>query len=481
MASQIPPDDSEEELASPDEDSLIPYGPDFTAESLGQRIGKDNVLGWLLAEANRLRRKDHLQDAIGDTCLLHIREKKNRRDMASHVVQALGNYGLIDAQDDDTIALTKAGQDILSAKASDRDDVFARHILAECGGLRFIEAIQAFEVSNRSPTMETLNEKLGQHPTSKNISTMRHWLARAGVLSPKGAYEVSDSRLTQLLGPGVKQLVGLTPAEVEFVLAARVHVAQTGQPLFDAPDVKKIAESRAPEVRIPSKALGAFVKRLVAAGLLTTSSRTKGKGGSRTQAGLALKGTRLADEQIRSFLAQSEAGFFLPDLKPLKQVLEGLAQGTAETRGRWGEMLGVHVCLLLGLKVIGWRTRMPVEIDLTAERAVAMCYQRWHVQVKNIEGHLDADRVDREIGAAAGTGATHLLFLVPRGGVTQPARAEIIAKNRLTQLHIFTLQGEILQLATPIAIVEGLNGQLATILRNKRSEADRREALSPEA
>lgn len=466
-----------EELVGPDEESVIPYGPDFTAETLGKVIGKDKVLGWLLAEADRLKLRDQLQESIGSACLGHIDARANRRDMASHVVQALGNYDLIDVQDDDTVTLTKVGRLLLATTGSARDDEFARHILSSCGGLRLVEAIQAFELSNQAPTMEALNDRLGQHPTSKNISTMRHWLARAGVLTDKGGYAVSDARLAELLGPGVRQLIGLSSAEVEFILAARVHVAQTGKKVFDAPDVKLLAESRAPDVRIPSKALGGFVQNLVNAGLLVSPGTTKGKGGARTSASLALKGVELAEEQIRSFLQQSVAGFYLADLKPLRVVLEGLAVGNTDQRGHWGEMLGVHVCLMLGLKVVGWRNRLPVEIDLTAERVAAMSYQRWHIQVKNIEGQLDSDRVDREIGAAAGTGATHLLFLVPRGGVTQPARAEMLAKSKLTHLHILSVHADTLELATPNAIVESLKGQLATLVRIKRLEAGRRELL----
>jgi hypothetical protein len=142
-------------------------------------------------------------------------------------------------------------------------------------------------------------------------------------------------------------------------------------------------------------------------------------------------------------------------------------------------MLAVHASLMLGVRVVGWRTRAPVEIDLTAERTCALTYQRWHVQVKNTEGDVDSDRVDREIGAAAGTGATHLLFVVPRAGLTAPARAEIDAKNKLTHLHIFVLTQP--SFGTPVKVatlLRELRGQEARLARIKRTEAERRERLT---
>lgn len=245
-------DDAEGE----EEDGLIPYAPDFTPATLGKTIGQDNLLKWLLDQAAGAGLKGALHDVIADKCLSHIDEEKNRRDMASHVVQALGNYALIDIDEDNKVTLTAAGTTVRAASNTDRDAAFARHILAMCGGYRLVEAIQRYELRGTKPNMEVLNDELGQHPTSKNISTMRAWLARAGVISKTGAYAVISDGLAAVVGAGVTQMLGLDPAQVEFVLAARVLAAQTGSQLLEAPDVRKLAETRAPDVKIPSKALG---------------------------------------------------------------------------------------------------------------------------------------------------------------------------------------------------------------------------------
>ncbi len=450
-------------LAEGDDDSgLIPYGPDFTPATLGKTIGADRLLKWLLNTAATAPTKTALQDAIVDHCLRHIDDKANRRDMASHVVQGLGNYLLIDVDEENRVSLTSAGEAIRAASDDERDVVFARHILSMCGGYRLVEAIQRYELRGTQPTMELLNEELGQHPTEKNISTMRAWLSRARVISKTGPYSVNADGLVAVVGSGVTQMLGLDRAQVEFLLAARVLAVQIGSDTLEGPDIKKLAETRAPDVKIPSKALGSFVKRLMDRGLVEAVVRARGKGGTRTNLRLTIEAVRLADAQVRLFLEQSAAGFLLSELGTLSDALAALAQGTAEERGRAGERLAVHICLMLGLRVTGWRERMPVEVDLTAERVVGFAYQRWHVQVKNIDGDLNADRVDREIGAAAGTGATHLLFVVPRGGISAAARAEAVMKSRLTSLHIYVRQ---------------LEGEQTVLVREKRNEAERRERL----
>ena len=144
--------------------------------------------------------------------------------------------------------------------------------------------------------------------------------------------------------------------------------------------------------------------------------------------------------------------------------------------GTTGEMLAVHACLLLGLRVVSWRSRAPAEIDLIAERTMGLSYQRWHVQVKNTDNDLDVDRVDREIGVAAGTGATHILFVVPRAGVSQTAQAELDAKTRLTHLQPYVLSAAAFDAPVQVGrLLRELRGQEARQTRIKRMEAERRE------
>jgi hypothetical protein len=456
------------------EKHLVPYAPDFTPAALGKQLGEDRVLAWLVETAAETEAKSDLLQRIGEQCLAHIAGPKNRSDMASHVLQGLQNYLLVRVDEDGTVHLTDHGEQIRSADDRERDLLFARHILTRCNGYRLIEAIQRYELRGERPTLERLTEELDRHPTSKNISTMRAWLSRVGVISGTG-YSVSQGKVTEVLGEGVAKILGLEPPELEFLLAARI-LAQSKSPTLDAPDVKRLAETRNPLVRIPSKALGTFVRGLIQKKLFEEADRSRGKGGTRVACRLSPLGIKLSDEQIRALLEQSAAGMLLGDMLPLAEIVSGLDQGDTDRIGRLGEMLAVHLCLMLGLKVIGWRTRLPVEVDVTAERTVALGYQRFHVQVKNVAGDLDSDRVDREVGAAAGTGATHLLFVVPRAGVTSPGLAEILTRSQLTPLHIFVLTRD--SLGEPVSTVNmlaSLRAQELRIAALKRAEAQRRE------
>jgi len=461
-------------------DGLVPYAPEFTPATLGKTLGEDNVLQWLLQHASTSGHRATLQQHIADGCLTHIAEAKNRLDMARHVVLALQGYQLILIDDEDQVRLTDVGAQILAEPAGTRDAMFGRHILTMCNGYRLVEAIHRIELSGQKVEMEQLSQELDRSATSKNLSTMKAWLERAGVMLPGRRYTINDARVEELLGRGAFRLLGFGEREVEFLLAARVQATLQTDPVLEAADVKALAEMRRPDVRLPSKALASFARGLATQGLIVEEPKARSKGGTRFAFRLSAEGIKLTDEQVRKLVEQAWAGMPLAMLRPLDQVLAVLATGTTKDRGELGEMLAVHACLMLGLRVVAWRQRTPAhEIDLTAERTVGLSYQRWRLQVKNIDGDLDTDRVDREVGAAAGTGATHLLFIVPRGSVTGPAQVEIGIKNKLTHLHVYLLTAG--SFAAPVNIVSllirELRGQETKLTSIKRMEAERRELL----
>ena len=456
---------------------LVPYAPDFTPVSMGKVVGKDHVLRWLLEQIQSSPDKSELIQTIANGCFGHILEPKNRSDMASHVVQSLFNYGLM-ATTTGPVALTEVAHEILAAPKSESDRIFARHILTNCNGHRLIELIKSYELRGETPGLEDLARELDQSRTSKSISTMKAWLARAGVMKPGRGYSVDYAVLDELLGHETAALIGLSTKEREFVLAARVLERQKGTPWLFASEVADVVEARAPGVIISRKSLGSFVKGLAARGVVTLGS-SAGPGGKQTTLSLEASGLQLADHEIRNLLEQSQAGFPVSQLQPLDVLLENLTKGTSHDVGHTGEMLAVHVCLMLGLKVESWRKRAPnTEIDLIAERTAALGYQRWMVQVKNTAKDLTNDRVDREIGAAAGIPVTHILFVAPRANATDIALKEMISKSRHTALHIYALTKDVFVPGNESSLIlEALRQQLDIIAHAKRDEARRREDL----
>ena len=452
---------------------LVPYAPDFTPALLGKVVGEDRVLPWLLKLAVEAPTRTALIRGIVEGGLSHIQGEQNQEDMADHVVQGLRNYGLI-TTDEEIPRLTEAGESVLGASEEERDRVFAAHILAHCGGLRFVDEIRRFELRGEIPTMEDL-AFLDRHATAKSLSTMRAWLARAGIC-PGKRYQVSTAALAEVLGERTRLLFGLDEAELEFVLAARILQSQVGADGPTAAQVAEVAEMRNSEVRFRRKSLGKLLEALEAKGLVEKTGIRRGTGGSKLTFRLRLDGVKLGERALRKVLAQAD--LLLEDLLPLGETLELLDAWDIHQKGRAGEMLGVHLCLALGLHNLEWRTRAPnTEIDLLADRTVGLGYQRWAIQVKNVGATVSSDRIDREIGVAAGTGVTHLLFLAPRSELSRPARAEILHRSRLTHLHIFYLDRECFE-STDVT---------ATVLRALRSQAEdlaalkRRESLAREA
>ena len=153
---------------------LVPYGPDFTPVALSKAgIDREDVLSWLLASIESLDTKKQLQDRIAAQGFGHINKAANRRDMASHVVQALGNYGLMNVDAGGGISLTDPGRRIAEAALEEQHALFARHVLIRCNGQRFVDSVREFQLRGVRPTMELLAARHDRHSTSKSISSLR--------------------------------------------------------------------------------------------------------------------------------------------------------------------------------------------------------------------------------------------------------------------------------------------------------------------
>jgi hypothetical protein len=210
-------------------DQRVPYATELTPRSLGRMLGHDAVLPWLLQTAETVGTRKDFRNAIIEKCFSHIQGKRaqqNRCDMASHVLQGLMGYKLVEIGAGDSIALTAKGEELLSVDDDVRDILFARHILTACNGYRLVEAIRRYELRGEVPSLEDLASELDGHPTAKSVSSMRAWLARAGVISASGRYTINKDALDRVLGGPVDAALGLTQVELEFLISARVLTKQ---------------------------------------------------------------------------------------------------------------------------------------------------------------------------------------------------------------------------------------------------------------
>ncbi|MEN0068579.1 MAG: hypothetical protein AAGA48_41060 [Myxococcota bacterium] len=458
----------------------VPYAPDFSPVQMAKAgvHREDQVLPWLLGLVEQGARKQDVMDTIVAEGFSHGNAtERDRRDMASHVVQALGNYLLVDSNDAGWLTLSEFGRDLIQVGGNRIDRAFARHILTRCNGLRLVNAIREYERRGTTPRLEQLARRLDTSGVAKSISSMKAWLSRAGVFD--GArYSVNEVVVADILGEDVETVAGLDATELEFVLAARVLHLQSGNQVVDAADAADLAESRSPELDIPRKSLSQWVKKLEARGVLV-SSMSSGKGGTRRGVEVGPQFLHAADEELRGVHKQSDFGFPLTQLRPLAEVHAAIGTGKGHQLGVLGEMLAVHLCLMLGLQVRHWRKRAPeAEIDLIADRVADLSYQRWAIQAKNVAPYqpVSSDRVDREIGAVSGLGVSHVLIVAPRARLTKPARGEAVHRSRLTGMHVYYLDADAFtEEPSGPHLLRVLRGQRDILAGEMRNEAERRE------
>jgi site-specific DNA-methyltransferase (cytosine-N4-specific) len=122
-----------------------------------------------------------------------VQRDENSTKMAMNCVLSLNAYGLIQLEDGGKqYTYTQLTRELL-ALAADQQAVhrrFAIHILATLEGLLLARLIENIRAHGEQVTLEYLGEELNDlgvriPPNATYISTMREWLALAGVFRPK--------------------------------------------------------------------------------------------------------------------------------------------------------------------------------------------------------------------------------------------------------------------------------------------------------
>ncbi len=105
------------------------------------------------------------------------------------------------------------------------------------------------------------------------------------------------------------------------------------------------------DLRLPRKSLAKYVSDLEQRATVETQ-KSSGAGGSHISIRLQDAASDLTERELRSLFEQSQFWFALQDLRPLQEVLEGLGDGPVVGIGIPGEMLAIHICMTLGLRVV---------------------------------------------------------------------------------------------------------------------------------
>jgi hypothetical protein len=137
--------------------------------------------------------------------------------------------------------------------AADEDlgiELFGRHILLECGGLRVVEAAQQMQQDQAFTGVRVTGDTLAAYLTAQGftviehntaINSLRMWLANAGIFKGKG-WQVDENRKRELLGlddMDIATLVSL-PSDSAAMAIALCRIKPTAPVL--ASEVRELAE-----------------------------------------------------------------------------------------------------------------------------------------------------------------------------------------------------------------------------------------------
>jgi site-specific DNA-methyltransferase (cytosine-N4-specific) len=289
---------------------------------------------------------------------------ENSTKMAMNCVLSLNAYGLIRLADGGkSYAVTKLAQDLLALKP---DTVavhrqFATYILTELEGLLLARMIENIRARGEQVTLEYLGEEFNDlgikiPPNSTYISTMREWLALAGVFRATG-YEVNWDVIYDLLKVDadiVDELYTLSPEQKHFLLSL---VSLDVQEFTPSNKIAKHTRS-VYKIRLTTKNLVKdILEPLEQLGLIETQKTTIGRGAKPHLVRL----TEKARNEILQPLIQNLANvteLTSADLnRSFDSVVSDLNNADKYLRGIALELLAVWIIRLLGLRFSRWRLR----------------------------------------------------------------------------------------------------------------------------
>lgn len=378
--------------------------------------------------------------------------EENSTKMAMNCVLSLNAYGLIQlANGGKKYNYTELTRELLALK-DDQQAVYRRfavHILTKLEGLLLARLIENIRARGEQVTLEYLGEEINDlgikiPPNSTYISTMREWLALAGVFRSTG-YEVNWDVIYDLLNIDadvIDELYKLSP-EQKFFLLSLVNLD-----IRDFTPSNKIANHTRSiyKIRLTTKNLVKdILEPLEAVSLIETAKTTSGRGAKPHLVRLTDK----ARNEILQPLVQNLANLTeltSADLnRPFEEVVADLTSADKHRRGIALELFAVWVIRLLGLRFSKWRLRHweatgggEVDVLAASDRII---YNRWQIQCKNQQSKVGVDVIAKEIGLTFLTKAD-VVMVVTTSSFASDAVNYANQINDVSRYYVILLEGE---------------------------------------
>jgi hypothetical protein len=419
--------------------------------------------------------QDHAQTAANP--------ENERLKIAGNTVLALQAYGLLDRESAEPTALAS---ELLSLadEPSSLYERFAEHILENLKGIILVETLDAMQASGTKITLSTLRRHLEERGVyvprgTVHISSMRLWLAHAGLFDPAVSrgprlYDVNQQRLEEILGIGldaIDQLAHLSKEQRAF-LRTLTRMPEEGP--FVANDVADLATTLY-GVTYNHKALPQTVLFPIRdLGYIEAEKTTIGRGAKPYAVTRTDKFLREITEPILTSAAE-KAGLVPRELFeiPLSQILSDLDSSDMYVKGKALELLAIYLARLLDLQFKGWRLRSAdtggAEVDVIVEGARLM-FSRWQIQAKNTPTTMvRLGDIAKEVGLSLTFIYSNVVMVVTTGDFTAEAYDYASNVMKTTNLNVILLEGaELRQISeNPTCVARILNTKAERAMKIK--------------
>ena len=452
--------------------SEIPFGAQFSPNQV-------NLPKLLQLVHDRAGDRGEITDAIRDEFFAE-HSPTQRWKLADNTVLALRAYGLLDEQGANPTQL--ASELLAIADEAELYERFAKHILVELRGLVLVETLLAMQSAGDEINLVTLRNRLEQRGLhvprgAVHLSSMRLWLARAGVFDPTATrgprlYHVNEERLQQITGIGLDEIDRLTQlnSSQRAFLRALVRI-----PEADPHIANKVADLATGlyAVEYNHKDLPKTVLfPLQDLGYIEAKKSTTGRGAKPYEVYRTEKFWRELSDPILDAAAE-KAGLVPRELfeQPLAQILQDLRSSDKHVKGKALELLAIYFTRLIDLDFKGWRTRSAdtggAEVDVIVEGA-RLIFSRWQIQAKNTKT-VRLDDVAKEVGLSLTFIYSNVVMLVTTGDFTSDAYQYVDHVMKTSNLNVILLNGlELKEISQdPTRVVSLLNRKAKRVMKVK--------------
>lgn len=391
-----------------------------------------------------------LQETVRSHCFdTHGNASKT---LAGNCVLSMNAYGLISLKNSGkNYDLTPLATELLE-RADDSQALFEHfsiHILLKLDGLLLLRIIENMQSRGEQVTVEAIGDELNDQnielPTNSTyVSTMRGWLARAGIFQGSG-YSIRWEVVDRLLGidtDTILRLYRLTVEQKYFLLSmAHMGVITFTQSNQIAHHTRNIYS-----IKITTKSLVKdIIEPLVATGLVESQKATEGRGAKPHQVRLSAAGQTEVLAPLVESIAQTSGLQVIEINRTFADVVEDLKSLDKYQRGIALELLAIWIIRLLGLRFSKWRARSfqetgGGEVDVIAA-SDKIVYSRWQIQAKNTQSNVDIETIAKEVGMTFLTHAD-IVMVVTTARFTNAAIDYANQVTDTSRYYVILLDGE---------------------------------------